>query len=117
MASDRPRLLLVARKLERDGEGDRRPRRALRRLQCDVSARTATRSHFMKFLEREFPSWLPRLRKRSMQKKYAPQEYANRCQGMVRVLQERYGLQKHEADAEQRPRPPRTKPSRSVFAW
>jgi DNA repair photolyase len=50
-----------------------------------------TRSHFMKFLEREFPSWLPRY-ETLYAKKYAPQDYRKQVQGMVRVLQERYGL-------------------------
>jgi DNA repair photolyase len=59
-----------------------------------------TRSHFMKFLEREFPSWLPRY-ETLYARKYAPQEYRKQVQGMVRVLQERYGLGKRkEADAE-----------------
>jgi DNA repair photolyase len=59
-----------------------------------------TRSHFMKFLEREFPSWLPRY-ETLYARKYAPQEYRKQVQGMVRALQERYGLGKRkEADAE-----------------
>src|SRR6266851_8624631 len=54
-----------------------------------------TRAHFMKYLEREFPSWLPRYEK-LYERKYAPQEYRRQVQGMVRVLQERYGLSKRE---------------------
>jgi len=50
-----------------------------------------TRAHFMKYLEREFPSWLPRYEK-LYERKYAPQEYRKQVQGMVRVLQARYGL-------------------------
>ena len=50
-----------------------------------------TRAHFMKYLEREFPAWLPRYEK-LYQRKYAPQEYRKQVQGMVRVLQDRYGL-------------------------
>jgi len=50
-----------------------------------------TRSHFMGFLEREFPSWLPRY-ERLYAKKYAPKDYRNEVRGMVRVLQQRYGL-------------------------
>jgi DNA repair photolyase len=52
-----------------------------------------TRAHFMKYLEREFPSWLPKYEK-LYERKYAPQEYRKQVQGMVRVLQERYGLSK-----------------------
>ena len=50
-----------------------------------------TRAHFMKFLEREFPLWLPRYEK-LYARKYAPEEYRKQVQGMIRVLQERYGL-------------------------
>ena len=50
-----------------------------------------TRSHFMKFLEREFPSMLPRY-ERLYQKKHPPGSYRAEVQAMVRVLQQRYGL-------------------------
>ena len=59
-----------------------------------------TRAHFMRFLEREFPSRVPRY-ERLYAKKYAPQEYRRQVQGMVRVLQQRYALRtRKEADAE-----------------
>src|SRR5215213_3854133 len=59
-----------------------------------------TRAHFMQYLEREFPSWVPRYQK-LYEKKYAPQEYRKQVQGMIRTLQERYGLNtRKEADAE-----------------
>jgi DNA repair photolyase len=59
-----------------------------------------TRAHFMKFLEREFPSWVPRY-EALYANKYAPRDYRAQVQGIVRVLQERYGLAKRkEADAE-----------------
>jgi DNA repair photolyase len=54
-----------------------------------------TRAHFMKFLEREFPSWLPRYEK-LYARKYAPEEYRRQVQGMIRVLQQRYGLTTRE---------------------
>jgi DNA repair photolyase len=50
-----------------------------------------TRTHFMKFLEREFPSSVPRY-ERLYAKKYAPLEYRKQIQGMVRLLQQRYGM-------------------------
>jgi DNA repair photolyase len=56
-----------------------------------------TRAHFMKYLEREFPSWLPRYEK-LYERKYAPQEYRKQVQGMVRVLQDRYGLTPRERE-------------------
>jgi DNA repair photolyase len=59
-----------------------------------------TRSHFMKFIERDFPSMLPRFEK-LYEKKYAPSEYRKQVQGMIRVLQDRYRLSKRkDADAE-----------------
>ena len=56
-----------------------------------------TRAHFMKFLEREFPSWVPRYEK-LYQKKYAPENYRKQVQGMVRALQMRYGLNARERE-------------------
>lgn len=50
-----------------------------------------TRTHFMRFVEREFPELHPRLEKLYV-KKYAPESYRKDVQGMVRVLQDRYGL-------------------------
>jgi DNA repair photolyase len=72
-----------------------------------------TRTHFMKFLEREFPSWLPRYEK-LYAKKYAPQEYRKQVQGMVKVLQARYGVSGRE-------RPPHVEEKGEAeqvgFAW
>jgi DNA repair photolyase len=56
-----------------------------------------TRSHFMKFLEREFPSWVPRY-ERLYAKKYAPDDYRKEVQGMIRALQQRYGLGARERE-------------------
>ena len=59
-----------------------------------------TRAHFMTFLEREFPAWLPRF-EQLYEKKYAPANCRKQVQGMVRVLQDRYGLRtRQKADAE-----------------
>ncbi len=59
-----------------------------------------TRDHFMKFLEREFPSWLPRYQQLYSQK-YAPVEYRKQVQGMIRLLQDRYGVSRRDgANAE-----------------
>ena len=52
-------------------------------------------THFMKFLEREFPSMRPRFEKLYVTK-YPPDAYRQEVQGMVRVLQARYGLSAHE---------------------
>src|SRR5262245_38376874 len=54
-----------------------------------------TRTHFMSFLERDVPSWVPRY-ERLYAKKYAPLEYRKQVQGLVRLLQQRYGLGKRK---------------------
>jgi DNA repair photolyase len=59
---------------------------------CNVMyLQDGTRSHFMAFLEREFPRLVPRYA-RLYQSKYPPTAYRNELQGMVRMLQDRYGL-------------------------
>ena len=60
-------------------------------LSIDAVLADGTRAHFMRFLETEFPSWVPRYEK-LYEKKYAPQDYRKQVQGMIRLLQERYGL-------------------------
>jgi DNA repair photolyase len=61
-------------------------------LGCNVMfLEDGTRTHFMKFLEREFPLWLPRYT-RLYEKKYAPVEYRKQVQGLIRLLQQRYGV-------------------------
>ena len=63
---------------------------------CNVMyLQDGTRDHFMKFLDREFPSMRPRY-ERLYTKKYPPNDYRKELQGMVRVLQERYGLTRRE---------------------
>ena len=76
-----------------------------------------TRTHFMKFIEREFPSMLPRFEK-LYEKKYAPSDYRKQVQGMVRVLQDRYGLNKRkDADAEHASREASSESEQVGFAW
>ena len=62
-----------------------------------------TRTHFMKFVAREFPSWVPRYEK-LYAKKYAPEKYRKEIGAMVRLLQQRYGVNKRE-DADDREKP------------
>ena len=71
---------------------------------CNVMyLQDGTRDHFMRFLEREFPSMRPRF-ETLYAKKSPPETYRREVQSMVRVLQDRYGLRKRkEADAEQTP--------------
>jgi len=61
-----------------------------------------TRSHFMKFLERTFPSWVPRYQT-LYAKKYAPDDYRKAISGMVRLLQQQYGLNPRERDVHDEP--------------
>jgi DNA repair photolyase len=59
---------------------------------CNVMyLQDGTRTHFMKFIEREFPAMRPRF-ERLYAKKYPPDAYRKEVQAMVRVLQARYGL-------------------------
>jgi DNA repair photolyase len=75
-----------------------------------------TRAHFMKFLEREFPSWVPRYDKLYM-KKYAPEEYRKQVQGIVRSLQQQYGVSRRERSHEgDQPIGPDA-PAQVGFAW
>jgi len=63
---------------------------------CNVMyLQDGTRTHFMKFIEREFPSMLPRFT-RLYERKYPPETYRKEVKAMVRVLQERYGVTRRE---------------------
>ena len=63
---------------------------------CNVMyLQDGTRTHFMKFIEREFPAMTPRF-ERLYAKKYPPDAYRKEVQGMVKVLQARYGMDKRE---------------------
>ncbi|PYR26469.1 MAG: radical SAM protein [Acidobacteria bacterium] len=73
-----------------------------------------TRAHFMRFLETEFPSWVPRY-ERLYEKKYAPQDYRKQVQGMIRLLQERYGLPPR-GEPHEKP-DVRSEPEQVGFAW
>src|SRR5438093_1577605 len=73
-----------------------------------------TRAHFMRFLETEFPSWVPRYEK-LYEKKYAPQDYRKQVQGMIRLLQERYGLPPR-GEPHEKP-DVRSEPEQVGFAW
>ena len=63
---------------------------------CNVMyLQDGTRTHFMKFIEREFPAMTPRF-ERLYAKKYPPESYRKEVKAMVRVLQNRYGLTRRE---------------------
>jgi DNA repair photolyase len=80
-----------------------------------------TRTHFMAFIEREFPAMLPRF-ERLYRSKYAPESYRKEVKAMVRVLQERYGLTgREEADGRQQSNegggPGKEETTQVGFAW
>ena len=52
-----------------------------------------TRAHFMSFLDRELPSMVPRY-ERLYAGKYASKRYVAEVQGVIGLLQERYGLKR-----------------------
>jgi DNA repair photolyase len=89
---------------------------------CNVMFLEAgTRSHFMKFLEREFPSWVPRY-EQMYAKKYAPQAYRKQVQGIVRALTSKYGVRPRERSHEDQPVGPESPnepgaPEQVGFAW
>jgi DNA repair photolyase len=68
---------------------------------CNVMyLQDGTRTHFMRFIAQEFPAMAPRFEK-LYAKKYPPEAYRKEVQGMVRALQDRYGLRKRkEANAD-----------------
>jgi DNA repair photolyase len=84
---------------------------------CNVMyLQDGTRSHFMNFLAREFPSMRPRY-ERLYARKYPPDSYRKEVQGMVRVLQQRYGLTRRE-EANTPNEPEEIKgPEQVGFAW
>jgi DNA repair photolyase len=63
---------------------------------CNVMyLQEGTRDHFMRFIEQEFPAMRPRFEK-LYAKKYPPDAYRKEVKGMVRVLQDRYGLRRRQ---------------------
>jgi DNA repair photolyase len=85
---------------------------------CNVMyLQDGTRTHFMNFIDREFPSMRPRF-ERLYARKYPPDAYRKEIKGMVRVLQQRYGVDRREeaehADVEQ---PKTIDPEQVGFAW
>ena len=75
-----------------------------------------TRTHFMKFIEREFPAMTPRF-DRLYAKKYPPDSYRKEVGAMVRVLQDRYGLTKRERIDSPAAAQTATEPEQVGFRW
>jgi hypothetical protein len=84
---------------------------------CNVMyLQDGTRSHFMAFLEREFPLLVPRF-ERLYRSKYPPTAYRKELQGMVRVLQDRHGLSPRETGGRPDGRADPTGPEQAGFSW
>lgn len=84
---------------------------------CNVMyLQDGTRTHFMKFIEHEFPSMRPRF-ERLYSRKYPPEAYCQDVKGMVRVLQQRYGLLKREESVREPPESETRQPEQVGFAW
>jgi DNA repair photolyase len=85
---------------------------------CNVMyLQDGTRSHFLKFIEREFPSMLPRF-ENLYQRKYPPEAYRTEIKAMVRVLQRRYGVVgRDEAEKEQPNESSQTEAEQIGFRW
>ena len=84
---------------------------------CNVMyLQDGTRTHFMKFIEREFPAMTPRF-DRLYAKKYPPDSYRKEVGAMVRVLQDRYGLTKREKIESPAASEAATEPEQVGFRW
>ena len=87
---------------------------------CNVMhLQDGTRAHFLDFISREFPPMRPRFEK-LYANKHAPAAYRKEVQGMVRVLQNRYGLTKREDAASTGPdatAEPAPDPEQVGFGW
>src|SRR5471032_2268943 len=85
---------------------------------CNVMyLQDGTRSHFMAFIDREFPAMRPRF-DRLYTKKYPPETYRKEVQAMVHVLQDRYGLrERKEATVDLRSAPEVPESEQVGFSW
>jgi len=79
-----------------------------------------TRAHFMKFIERVFPSMQPRFERLYAGGKYPPEAYRKEIKAMVAMLQRRYGIDHREEAEKQDSIPsslPPVEPTQVGFAW
>jgi len=84
---------------------------------CNVMyLQDGTRSHFMKFLEREFPSMLPKF-ERLYARKYPPEAYRKEVKGMVRALQNRYGVLRRDETPDRTDGEKPWEPEQVGFKW
>jgi DNA repair photolyase len=87
---------------------------------CNVMyLQEGTRTHFMKFIEREFPSMQPRFERLYAAGKYPPEAYRQEIKAMVAMLQQRYRMRRREeADGSEEAAPVEAdQPTQVGFAW
>jgi DNA repair photolyase len=85
---------------------------------CNVMyLQDGTRTHFMSFLDREFPAMRPRF-ERLYAGKYPPDAYRARLKAMVRLMQQRYEVGKRGASPDTAPGPAsEVDPEQVGFTW
>jgi DNA repair photolyase len=85
---------------------------------CNVMyLQDGTRTHFMKFIAREFPSMLLRF-ENLYTRKYPPDSYRKEVQAMVRLLQRKYGLTRRgEAAHDRTEAPSPAELEQAAFKW
>jgi DNA repair photolyase len=85
---------------------------------CNVMyLQDGTRTHFMRFLEREFPAMAPRM-ERLYAKKSPPPAYSKEVKAMVRLLQQRYGMATRKNGEEAEPESAgESGPEQVGFSW
>jgi DNA repair photolyase len=84
---------------------------------CNVMyLQDGTRTHFMALIAREFPSMLPRFEK-LYSGKYPPDWYRQQVKGMVRALQQRYGLTGRDEARREAEGGGAVEPEQAGFTW
>jgi DNA repair photolyase len=84
---------------------------------CNVMyLQDGTRTHFMALIAREFPSMLPRFEK-LYSGKYPPDWYRQQVKGMVRALQQRYGLTGRDEAGREAEGGGAAEPEQAGFTW
>lgn len=84
---------------------------------CNVMyLQDGTRSHFMEFLDQEFPQMRPRF-ERLYTRKNPPDTYTKEVKAMVRVLQDRYGLSRRPPEDPAGTPPTNGDPEQVAFRW
>ena len=76
-----------------------------------------TRTHFFRYLSREFPDLLPRYERLYRAGAYVPKAYASEVHAVVKLIQERYGLGGRRDDGKGDEAVADKIPSQTAFDW